>query len=561
MHCALRSGRLLLRMRARPLPPRRPFVASTVRFRHRDQLRMNKKGELQIGENGPVARLPTEEDFRPMTEAEINDPNQIPVYIYEEDPTSPTGERLVKKITTPEERRDFNEMHKMLIAADEDPNYDEDNPELNRRLINELMQDPAFADLTEELKDIKEEMLLTKAQREHKLADTEAAEAAELEPMQKELEDMMQTIGFEMLHDLMTDPAFEYAKDELAALQDALPEAGEDSAEYQAAAEKAIAKLQEDPNFEQKMADWEAANSRTLDSDDPGEMDAETLQQTKEMEELTQLLGQMMELTDALGNSSALEKLNAEMKKALDEELEDDDAIDEEEHMAREMSFAELGKEIMQLAQSNPEGGVKEFRTNDKDEDEDEDSDPVDLALEAKVDEIMKDPNLMEKLMFIQKVMQEEQQKQAILEQLAPDPTTLEPHRLTSIQQRMQMAKQDPEHRAALQALRVELPSPFNIAPALRIFNEAIVYAYVGANDDIRRILWRAYIKARALPTFLQNLSNDAWDILYYSQAVTWRGNQNREAHLKLLMQDLESVGMDGPPTHPTEIVMMQQRP
>ena len=123
----------------------------------------------------------------------------------------------------------------------------------------------------------------------------------------------------------------------------------------------------------------------------------------------------------------------------------------------------------------------------------------------------------------------------------------------------MKIAKSDPEHRAALEALRVNLTPPFNVAPALRIFNQAIEYAYIGANDDIRRILWRAYSKARVLPTFLQNLSDDAWDILYYSQAVTWGGNQNREAHLRLLLKDLESVGKDGPPTHPDTIAEMQQ--
>jgi hypothetical protein len=105
----------------------------------------------------------------------------------------------------------------------------------------------------------------------------------------------------------------------------------------------------------------------------------------------------------------------------------------------------------------------------------------------------------------------------------------------------------------------VQLAPPFNIAPALRIFNEAIEYAYIGANDDIRRILWRAYVKARSLPTFIQTLSDDAWDILYYSQAVTWTSNQNRETHLRLLLQDLDSIGRFGPPTHPAVVAEMQR--
>jgi hypothetical protein len=119
----------------------------------------------------------------------------------------------------------------------------------------------------------------------------------------------------------------------------------------------------------------------------------------------------------------------------------------------------------------------------------------------------------------------------------------------------MQVARRDPEHIGALDRLRVTLPPPFNISPALKSFNQAIEFAYIGANDDIRRVLWRSYQKARTLPTFLPNVSDDAWDILYYSQAVTWASNQNRQDHLRVLLADLKKLGRDGPPTHPSTLV------
>jgi hypothetical protein len=98
------------------------------------------------------------------------------------------------------------------------------------------------------------------------------------------------------------------------------------------------------------------------------------------------------------------------------------------------------------------------------------------------------------------------------------------------------------------------LPSPFNIAPALKSFNQALELSYVGANDDVRRILWRTYTRAKNLPTFLQSVGDEAWDLLYYSQAVTWRGNRNREQHLRILLEDLKRIGKDGPPTHPSQL-------
>ncbi|KAL1595873.1 hypothetical protein SLS60_009563 [Paraconiothyrium brasiliense] len=550
---ALRGSRLLLRTPARPLPPRFVNVPTSVRFAHSPKNSENPKNLFEgLGIRLPQSIEEVEKLEGPLTEEQINDPNATEISIYEQDPTSPTGERLIEHIRTPEERRKHNEIHKMLMQAESDPDYDD--RELNKHMLNELMQDPYFADLTDELKDIKENFILTKQQQEKMLAEAEKAEKAE-ESEDMQIKSALQLATHESLQEVIEDPMFAHARAELEELQDALPEIDGDNTEYQAAMDKVLEKLGDDPDFEKKMAEWEAEHGPIPE---PSEAESEETDLFDEPEELTKLLRQMKELMGSMGmgstddgvteNDNALNKLEAEMDKALNEDPENED-LDEEEIKGREMSFAELGKELYQLAKSSPTGGAREF---------DEDGEPVDADLEAKVDQIMKDPKLMEKLMYIQKIINEEQQKRAPLE-LAPDPTKLEPHRITSLQKRMQVAKNNPEHLAAMHALRVDLAPPFNIAPALRIFNEAIEYAYIGANDDIRRILWRAYSKARTLPTFLQNLSDDAWDIMYYSQAVTWRSNQNREDHIKLLLQDLKSVGKDGPPTHPDVIAEMQQ--
>jgi hypothetical protein len=140
----------------------------------------------------------------------------------------------------------------------------------------------------------------------------------------------------------------------------------------------------------------------------------------------------------------------------------------------------------------------------------------------------------------------------AITQELsAPDPDTLDPSQLTTYKERLQIAENDPEHIAALRRLRINLVPPFNISPAVKSLNDALRLSYLGASDDVRRILWRSYTKARTIPTLLQSIPDDAWDMLWYSQAVTWGSNQNRENHMTILMRDLQSVGKDGPPTHP----------
>jgi hypothetical protein len=166
---------------------------------------------------------------------------------------------------------------------------------------------------------------------------------------------------------------------------------------------------------------------------------------------------------------------------------------------------------------------------------------------------LLADPDLLPKLTALKKRI-EASKLRTVKAPSAPDPETLDPSRLTSYRERLAAIKNDPEHISALRRLEIHLLPPFNVSPALRALNEALKLAYLGASDDVRRVLWRSYMKARTVPTLLQNIPDDAWDMLWYSQAVTWNSNQNREKHMSILLHDLNSIGRDGPPTHPESL-------
>lgn len=90
------------------------------------------------------------------------------------------------------------------------------------------------------------------------------------------------------------------------------------------------------------------------------------------------------------------------------------------------------------------------------------------------------------------------------------------------------------------------------ISPYIKSLNSALCMAYVGANEEIRSELWQCYSRAKIHlreEGVLEWIPDDAWDMIYWSQAANWGPNTNREQHLKILEEDLRSVGRDGPPT------------
>jgi hypothetical protein len=515
----------------------------------RSAIRDKLKGTKSVFENDAE----TDRLMRPLSDAELERDDMPVINWYEQDLDKGTPQRLVERLATPEDRKKDKEMYMMIEESQKNPDYDD--ARLNRRLIDSLLANPNFAELTDELKDIKEGI---KSRKELQQLEEQAAIEAEKES--KEFKTGLRTATLQTLQDIVSDPDIGDAKADLQKCIDEMPDVEEmDNPDYQAMLNKAMDKLGANEAMQKKVAamsehldspkletEWEEYQRNTEDAIAEAEAPDDDLTMTtpEDLQDVDKLLHQMRDIMKSLGGDSGLE---SELDAALNEDSssnQDQDGVFE-----REMDPQELAEEIMKFAESKASQPQQLV----------EDEEDVPAELQAKVDEIMKDPKLMEKLMYIQKLISENKQQQGDLTTIAhdsaPDPYQLEDDRTTTLKERMAAALQDPEHSAALQRLRVHLPPPFNISPALKSFNQAIEFAYIGANDDIRRILWRSYQKARSLPTFLQNISDEAWDILYYSQAVTWGSNQNRENHLRTLLADLKSLGRDGPPTHPSSLV------
>jgi hypothetical protein len=476
-----------------------------------------------------------------------------------------TPKRLIKRLSTEEDWRKDKEMQEMMKESRENPDYDD--KELNRRLVDTLIDNPKFAEFTEQLKEIKEGILSKKEQQEKM---DEAAKQGEADA--KEWSEDVRGVMRSAFEELMNDPDAVAAKEELQEVLDKMPEMDKiDSPEFQAIVQKAVDKLNGDPTWQKaaeamksasedpmkEFAELERQIKETLDEGpyvtriDPEEEQEKEKERWEDIfkegtgtptgRDLDPLLIQMRDVLKDMGGYSGLE---AEM----DAILAEDPMAKQDGDFEREMDEEELADELLKLAIAK----APQARNAVVDE-------IVPAHLQAKVDKIIEDPKLMEKLTYIQKLIAEAKHQKsditAIAHEMAPDPYKLEDSRTTTLKQQMQVARRDPEHSAALDRLHVKLHPPFNIAPSLKAFNQAIEFAYVGANDDIRRILWRSYQKARTLPTFLQNISDDAWDILYYSQAVTWGSNQNRQDHLRALLDDLRNLGRNGPPTHPSSLI------
>lgn len=92
--------------------------------------------------------------MRPLSDAELERDDMPVINWYEQDLDKGTPQRLVERLATPEDRKKDKEMYMMIEESQKNPDYDD--ARLNRRLIDSLLANPNFAELTDELKDIKE---------------------------------------------------------------------------------------------------------------------------------------------------------------------------------------------------------------------------------------------------------------------------------------------------------------------------------------------------------------------------------------------------------------------
>ncbi|KAF2624414.1 hypothetical protein BU25DRAFT_413649 [Macroventuria anomochaeta] len=513
---------------------------------------------------GPIGNMITEMNdpkkidkfFEPPDNNVFEDGEDPGIDFYEED-LSTGKRRKVDRFGTVADRKRERETRLMIEESYNNPNYDD--AELNKRLMDGLMSNPAFADLTEELKEIKESILTKDEERK---IEEEAEKAAQ--PAIDDLHATMRMAIHAAVTQLINDPDVGDAKPDLQAVLDKMPETEDvQSPEFQALLDAATEKVNNNQKLQEKLqagSETETEQDRQQwanfekDVDDLLAPEEDPLDE-KDMdhEEIHELMREMRDILRSLNVSgnleSELDKMLSEPMPNTTDEAEDENGVNFNE----DTDPADLAAALTKLAAAKSETAPEPETPEDEEE-------HIPPELKAKVDKIMEDPRLMEKLVYIQKLIAEHAPKRdpndltQIDHELAPDPYEMEDSRTATLAQRMASARADPEHSAAMRRLRVRLQPPFNISPALKSFNQAIEFAYIGANDDVRRVLWRSYQRARILPTFLQNMNDDAWDILYYSQAVTWSGNQNRTDHLKMLLRDLAKVGKNGPPTHPSTL-------
>ncbi|KAF2463513.1 uncharacterized protein BDR25DRAFT_347165 [Lindgomyces ingoldianus] len=462
------------------------------------------------------------------------------------------NEQVIDQIKSEEEFQRWQKRDRMLKEDATNPNYDD--TELRKMLLDDLMRHPSFSHLREELQEMKEEQI-SKEEEERQEKEMEKEVDEEI----KDLVTKQKVIMHDSWQEMIDDPDYADAKEMLLDVQSRWAEFDmmSDDPELEAAFQRLTDKLQTIPAFQKKLAesgDRGDAELRELEEMEQqlDKSEEEWSQRKKEeeetekalasnegtAEEINILLRQIQELLAAIGGDSELEG-------ELEELLHQDPFKEVQDELDAEFDFEKLAKDISD--------GLDKLKNAPTPEELEKDEN--DAELQAKVDKIMDDPKLLEKLAFIKELMKERKRDITQFGGDAPDPATLYKSELTTFGQQLKIAERDPEHLAAIRRLRIHLLPPFNISPALRSLNQALKFAYLGANDDVRRILWRAYSKARTIPTLLQNIPDDAWDMLWYSQAVKWRSNQNRENHLRILLQDLVSVGKDGPPTKPEQLM------
>ena len=480
----------------------------------------------------------------------IKDGEKSPINLYDVDPV--TGQKRLVPLGDEAQQRWGHETRAMMKASEENP--DNDDKELNQRLMELLIRDPAFASLTEDLKEIKEAFVSKEEQQRH---NEEAA--AEEESEIAEVNEAMKNTIKESIEELINDPDVGEEKADLQAVLDKLPTIEDfEDPEFQILMDTATEKVNRNPKLHAKLvasSENESPEAKAereefekyleeMAAEEAGE-GKEDLDEEMSEKEINDLMLEMRGMLKGISEGGGLDK---DLETMLSADSEGDELAEDDDGPARVEELKRLAERL----------GVVEPKAEEADE-------HLPPALAAQVDKLMADPRIMEKLEHIERLIDEATPEKdpndltQIDAELAPDPYELEDARTATLEQRMASARADPEHSAALRRLRVKLQPPYNISPALKSFNQAIEFAYIGANDDVRRVLWRSYQKARTLPTFLQSLSDDAWDILYYSQAVTWAGNQNRTDHLKQMLQDLATVGRNGPPTHPSELGQHQE--
>lgn len=531
------------RLKSSKMPPPRPYIPSSLLLR--SLLR-------PLPRQCPLAQRIPATTIRGKKKAAHPRPKPIPDASNIDDPPDPNtlgnsgfteiefwdqdehgNETFVDAIRTKEDVKRHMELHARLEAWARG-DKDADEPEFRRQVIDELKKNPSFADM----RDVLEKMKTPLAER-MRIAEEEA-DALEGQD-ESEMDDLQQAQEF--VGELLENPMLAGQKQQILEMQKKLPEWKSmnhpDFLDALAHLSEAAGGESYD-DIQQKMAPLQQKCSDIIQNiaktpEEFAENEEENLQK------LSKGLKEMHELLKETGIDPELESEFGEFVEAISGEDEPvTDILDENGQIDLDkLDEANARYEAKKRAEPEPEQEDQEEYITPEER--------ADPELKAKVDKLLEDPELFQKILLAKKLMSGAL-KAIQVAKPAPDPSTLSPSEMTTLQQQIKIAENDPEHLMALRRLRINMVPPYNAHPFLGPLNQALKFAYVGANDDIRRILWRAYRKARTIPGLLKAIPDDSWDLIWYSQAVDWKSNQNRRNHLSLLLGDLSSVGKIGPP-------------
>ena len=547
-------SQLLLRSLLRPLPPQcslvRRLPPSTTTTRLKSKATKKRLAIERAKQQGTADS--------PKPQREPKDPSSIPLFTpnteglggsgvssiewWEQDETG--QQTFVSAIRNQKDLKEHEDLHKRLEAWSRGE-VDQNEPEFRAKVIDELKRNPSFAHMQDTLDAMKiplEERLAKEAEAMKEMEEQDG----EMMNMEEAIQEMAQIMQI-----LIEEPEMEPHKQLLQEIQTKLPSWNDFShPEFQSA----MARLNQamggtSPQEFQSKLDSYLSKRHELDSAMPPDFDPNN---PASMSALKSQITEMHDLLKETGLNPTLEQEFFRMKQDLSLENDwatdvfaQDGEIDHEKLDAAISKFEEWKEKQMELQKQEA-----------KDEnDETEEIDPIteeekaDPELKAKIDAILQDPNLWKKLSMAKKLMSGHYNTLMVTPKSAPDPETLPESSKTSLRAQLLAVQNSPEHKQALQRLKINLLPPYNTHPFVLHLNHALQLAYIGANDDVRRILWRAYLKAKTVPGLLKAVPDDAWDLLWYSQAVRWKGNQNRGRHLGVLLADLERVGRRGPPT------------
>ncbi|KAK8222780.1 hypothetical protein HDK90DRAFT_515844 [Phyllosticta capitalensis] len=131
-----------------------------------------------------------------------------------------------------------------------------------------------------------------------------------------------------------------------------------------------------------------------------------------------------------------------------------------------------------------------------------------------------------------------------------------DPAEINAAMEELRICVPDAVRKMAVSGDELQARAALNAAQRLLHLNNALRHAFLATDEAkrpaVRAVLWKAYKTAKlGVPDLLGEIPPAAWDMLFYTQAVRW--NRRREVNMAEVLQDMRTVGLEGPPTPPPD--------